>query len=42
VRAAGVEPAWACAQRIFIPLRFSPPPIGVRGLDYPFTIATLP
>jgi hypothetical protein len=25
------------ALRIFIPLRLSPPPSGVRGLDYPFT-----
>jgi len=27
------------ALRIFIPLRLSPPPSGVRGLDYPFTLA---
>lgn len=38
VRAAGIEPARAYAQRIFIPLRLSPPPVGVRGLDYPFTV----
>jgi hypothetical protein len=27
------------ALRIFVPLRLSPPPSGVRGLDYPFTLA---
>ncbi len=27
------------ALRIFIPLRLSPPPKGVRGLDYPFAMA---
>jgi len=25
-------------RRIFLPLRLSPPPSGVRGLDYPFAI----
>lgn len=32
---AGLEPATPG----FIPLRLSPPPRGVRGLDYPFTVA---
>ena len=42
VRAAGLEPAWPCGRRIFLPLRLSPPPwsvTGVRGLDYTFTIS---
>gem|GEM_PF-6316064 len=26
-------------KQIFIPLRLSPPPFGVRGLDCPFTMA---
>ncbi len=38
VRAGGLEPPRATAQRIFIPLRLSPPPEGVWGLDYPFTV----
>lgn len=32
---AGLEPATPG----FIPLRLSPPPRGVRGLDYPFTVS---
>src|ERR1700686_5126628 len=38
VPAEGVEPTRPCDQRIFIPLRLSPPPSGVRGPDYPFTV----
>ncbi|AWN45080.1 hypothetical protein DK419_00990 [Methylobacterium terrae] len=33
---AGLEPATPG----FVPLRLSPPPRGVRGLDYPFTVAS--
>ncbi len=40
VRAAGLEPARGRPRRIFLPLRLSPPPIGVCGLDYPFTLAS--
>jgi hypothetical protein len=39
VRTAGLEPALSCKKQIFIPLRLSPPPLGVRGLDCPFTMA---
>jgi hypothetical protein len=39
VRTAGLEPALPCGKQIFVPLRLSPPPDGVRGLDYPFAIA---
>ena len=41
MRAGGLEPPRALlALRIFLPLRLSPPPtVGVRGLDYPFTVA---
>jgi hypothetical protein len=40
VRAAGVEPAQAFRPYGFsYPLRLSPPPFGVWGLDYPFTLA---
>jgi hypothetical protein len=40
VRAAGLEPAQAFRlYGFFLPLRLSPPPRGVRGLDYPFTKA---
>jgi hypothetical protein len=39
VRTAGLEPALSYEKQIFIPLRLSPPPGGVRGLDYPFAIA---
>ena len=40
VRTAGIEPAQGLPQRIFLPLRFSPPPLrAVCGLDYPFTLA---
>jgi hypothetical protein len=46
VRAEGVEPTQPCGQRIFLPLRLSPPSpksalgrfVEVRGLDYPFTL----
>ena len=40
VRAAGLEPAQAFRPYGFsYPLRLSPPPFGVWGLDYPFTLA---
>ncbi|SHO61615.1 hypothetical protein SAMN02745172_00832 [Pseudoxanthobacter soli DSM 19599] len=41
VRTAGLEPALPFEKQIFLPLRLSPPPAaaGVRGLDYPFTMA---
>ena len=42
VRTAGIEPARDYSQRIFIPLRLSPPrtiKLRVCGLDYPFTMA---
>jgi hypothetical protein len=39
VRAGELNPTGLPALRIFIPLRLSPPPNGVRGLDYPFTMA---
>jgi hypothetical protein len=45
VRAAGLEPAWACAQRIFVPATAfaarsrAIPRRMVWGLDYPFTLA---
>jgi hypothetical protein len=32
-------PKGFAARRIFVPLRLSPPPSGVCGLDYPFTLA---
>ena len=44
VRAEGVEPTQPCGQRIFLPLRLSPPSAAqersakVWGLDYPFTV----
>ncbi len=46
VRAEGVEPTQPCGQRIFLPLRLSPPSptsalgrsVKVWGLDYPFTV----
>ena len=45
VPAEGVEPTRPCDQRIFLPLRLSPPSAGavghavkVWGLDYPFTL----
>ena len=46
VRAEGVEPTQPCGQRIFLPLRFSPPStksalrrsVKLWGLDYPFTV----
>jgi len=46
VRAEGVEPTQPCGQRIFLPLRLSPPSpkdalgrrVEVWGLDYPFTV----
>lgn len=48
VRAEGVEPTRAEAQRIFLPLRLSPssPKVPgtsgeVWGLDYPFTISRI-
>jgi len=43
VRTAGLEPALPCEKQIFLPLRLSPPPRvarGVRGLDYPFAMAS--
>jgi hypothetical protein len=39
VRTAGLEPALSFKKQIFIPLRLSPPPFSVRGLDCPFTMA---
>jgi hypothetical protein len=42
VRAEGVEPSRGIPQRIFLPLRLSPPRQRLRrvcGLDYPFTLA---
>jgi hypothetical protein len=39
VRTAGLEPALSYKKQIFVPLRLSPPPLGVRGLDCPFTVA---
>ena len=47
VRAEGLEPSRPCEQRIFLPLRLSPPSfekrpkdafVKVWGLDYPFTM----
>ena len=38
VQAGGFEPPQDCSPRIFIPLRLSPPPFGVCGLDYPFAV----
>ncbi len=29
-------------KQIFLPLRLSPPPISVRGLDYPFAMVVKP
>jgi hypothetical protein len=42
VRTAGLEPAFSFEKQIFVPLRLSPPPHGVRGLDYPFAIVLRP
>ena len=44
VRAEGIEPSRGYPQRIFVPLRLSPPHQArsrwhVCGLDYPFTLA---
>jgi len=46
VPAEGVEPTRPCEQRIFLPLRLSPPSpdamwhaVEVWGLDYPFTLS---
>lgn len=39
VRTGGLEPPRSYLLKIFVPLRLSPPPSGVRGLDYTFTIA---
>jgi hypothetical protein len=40
VRAEGVEPSWAYAQRIFVPATaFAAATDGVCGLDYTFAVA---
>lgn len=39
VRTAGVEPAQPKAEGFSYHLRLSPPPHGVCGLDYTFTLA---
>lgn len=39
VRAEGLEPSRPKDNGFSYPLRLSPPPAGVWGLDYPFTLA---